>query len=202
MCISFLPPEKRLIASTFCQAEYMITYHVASIEHTKEAEALLTEYLGPQPLGIIEDLVKGHLVLLALDNEKLIGAATFAIYKDINQVLIEEQAHLAGELDLQAPVGVLKSAVVLPEYQGQSVGRHLLQRGEAWLAARCKTGFASAWIYPDGSVPAQKIVQELGYSQRLIAKDYWGPHSIVHQIPCPDCGIPCTCSCMLFTKEY
>ena len=95
---------------------------------------------------------------------------------------------------IYTPDGLL----VLEEYRGRGIIRELVDRmRRALLDKKVELALVELWIYPDGSIPAQKPLRGIGEAvfQKKIPLFYKDIGK--YGIRCPICGEECTCGALV-----
>jgi len=58
---------------------------------------------------------------------------------------------------------------------------------------------STAWKH-SGITNVASVLENLGFIEEITMPKYWYESSIKEGFSCPNCGNPCTCSCVLYTK--
>lgn len=183
----------------------MITYSKAEEKDLEQIIALYQTHLNSGQYIMDEMLeefkTKDYLGFVAKDDDELVGF--FTGQSDIaftypHPELEEEIRQFAGDRKVYTPDGLL----VLEAYRGKGVTGELVRRMKrALLEREVELALVELWIYPDGSVPAQKPLRGLGEAvyQNSVAKFYSSAEQ--YGITCPICGENCTCGALIELLE-
>ncbi|MCI6630541.1 MAG: GNAT family N-acetyltransferase [Lachnospiraceae bacterium] len=183
----------------------MITYSRVEEKDLEQIIALYQthlnsgQYIADEMMG--EFKKKDYLGFTAKDDDELVGF--FMGQDDIaftypHPELEDEIRQFAGGRKLYTPDGLL----VLEAYRGKGVAGELIrQMKRALLEREIELALVELWIYPDGSVPAQKPLRGLGEAvyQNTVAGFYSG--AMQYGIKCPICGENCTCGALIELLE-
>ena len=112
--------------------------------------------------------------------------------------LENEIKEFAKDRKIYTPDGLL----VLEEYRGREITRELVGRmRRALLDKKVELALVELWIYPDGSIPAQKPLRGIGEAvfQKKVPLFY--KEIKKYGIRCPICGEDCTCGALVELLE-
>lgn len=181
----------------------MVTLRRAGRQDAEAAAGLLSEHLAARTTEeILALLDRGGLCLLACSGERLVGVGTADVLDDARDAFPVGQRHLAAELDLPAPVGVLRSAVVAADERRSGVGTLLTCERLRWLRSRAAMSVISqAWVYPDGSVPARGQLRACGLVALRTVPAFWAAQLRANGLTCRQCGPACGCSAQLYGRR-
>lgn len=142
-----------------------------------------------------------YLGIKACDGDKLVGffSGQGGIGFTCPHPRLESEIRkVAGDRKLYTPDGLL----VLEDYREKGVAGELVRRmKEALLFQQVELALVELWIYPDGSVPAQKPLRGIGKAvyQKKIPLFYRDLKK--YNIKCPICGDDCRCGALIELLE-
>ena len=97
-------------------------------------------------------------------------------------------------------IGYLKTLAVASNYQGYGIASDLVKHALRLMDnADCKTVFSTAWKHL-GVTNIENVLLNNGFTKRDEIPNYWYEDSIEKGYSCPQCGNPCRCSCVIFSK--
>ncbi len=170
-----------------------------------QALAIAQEAVGP---GWAErgDLLPDPLrrVVVAVDAEGLVGVATAGL-KEAGGLLRHRDPRVGRALGEAGIAGhetllLLDLAAVAPSARGRGHYRALLDDRLAWGArAGALHALAFGWTPPDGCHIA-RAMELAGFVNRAELPGFFHEASIQTGALCPECGNPCTCSAVVFTR--
>ncbi len=139
----------------------------------------------------------GAIVLVATDDEKVVGFALFYIIGGDD---------FPAQLSIFYPVAhtsvFFKSIAVLPGFENRGVGSHLMQmvlnlaRNQGVL---CCYGYL--WV-KDGKMALESIARHHGFHDVKVMPRFWQQVSIDKGFDCPVCGNPCRCDALMVCRPF
>ena len=112
--------------------------------------------------------------------------------------LENEIKEFAKDRKIYTPDGLL----VLEEYRGRGITRELVDRmRRALLDKKVELALVELWIYPDGSIPAQKPLRGIGEAVYQKKVPLFYKEIKKYGIRCPICGENCTCGALVELLE-
>ncbi len=140
------------------------------------------------------------LCICAVDKRtsKVVG---FSISKMLDSAEECEAGKDLLDLKYADKIGYLKTIAVDKEYAGYGVGSQLVDASIKVLVARKATFLVStAWKH-SGIINIGNILERFGFVNKLEVANYWYESSLKEGYSCPQCGNPCYCSCVVYTKK-
>jgi GNAT superfamily N-acetyltransferase len=180
-----------------------------TLREAARSEAPLVAKLLSQALSrrTADDIIKllddGGFAVLASRGSKIVGVGTAAIAARVEDVLAQGQEAVAAQLPLTGPVAVMQSAVVIPSERRHGVGTALTEARIRWMASRhVRSAFSSAWVMPDGTIPAKHQLESAGFRELARVANYWTAESIARHYVCSVCGSLCRCAAALYARAF
>jgi GNAT superfamily N-acetyltransferase len=152
--------------------------------------------------GILPEIIEDGACYLAEINGTLIGAGTTFITSNVTDLFPIGQKHLALELPLIEPVGIMKTIVVHESARNQGIGLLLIEACLAWMHENgAKSAFTESWISSNKEAGSRKVLISAGFLEIMTVPHFWKQESIVSKYKCPSCGNPCQCSAVLLSQS-
>lgn len=133
------------------------------------------------------------------DNNSICG---FAIFKLIDKKELKSitKGHDIEQLCFEDSIGYLRTIAVAPEYTNQGIASHLAKNIlDYFKNNNIKCIISTAWKHA-GIINISSILEHLGFDKVIEIPNYWHEDSIKEGFMCPQCGNPCTCSCVIYGK--
>ncbi len=166
------------------------------------ARLLDTGLADRRPEMIVSLLGQGGLCLLAEQGGRLVGVGIGKVVPVVADLMPVGQKHLAAQINLQGPIADVESCVVLPGLRRAGIATTLLGESLKWMRSQgARSALASAWIYPDGRVPARRVLGAHGFVLDRTVERFWSAELIEQGYTCGQCGRPCSCSAALFIRR-
>lgn len=97
-------------------------------------------------------------------------------------------------------IGYIATVATKAEFKHLGIATALVSKCLDKLKEDGITCFIStAWKH-SGITNAASVLESLGFVEETTMPKYWYESSIKEGFSCPNCGNPCTCSCVLYTK--
>jgi GNAT superfamily N-acetyltransferase len=153
-----------------------------------------------------EDLIPhlGRRVVVAEEVAGIVGVATAGLrpvegFLERSTPAVRNALALAGVRAPQ-PLLLLDLAVVVPTARRRGHYRALLADRLAWGAhAGASQALAFGWTPPDGCHIAPAMTRA-GFVARARIPRFFHEVSLENGARCPECGNPCTCAAVVFTR--
>ena len=170
---------------------------VVKIADKKLGEGYLTKERLEKTLD--KDLSDEMLVAVENATGKVIA---FSLYKHISYA--EAEALGGGNtfrpLMFSGEIGYLATVATKEGYEGLGVASTLVEKSLAQMAQKgVHTFFSTAWKH-QGVINIGSILEGFGFKKEVELPKYWYESSIREGYMCPQCGNPCTCSCVIYVK--
>jgi len=135
---------------------------------------------------------------------QLVGAASYAVAPLTDLILAGVPAlarrqvrDLLPEPDA-TPSGLLHALAIEPAAQGRGLGSALcLAARECLASAGARLILALAWT-DDTGCHAAGALSRAGFERAGQAERAWYEDSLERGLPCPSCGLPCTCAADIY----
>ena len=158
-------------------------------------------YLTGARLQQISNKDSSDDMLVAVENatNKVIA---FALYKVITY---DEAKMLSGGNEFRAlmfadKIGYIATVATRDGYEGLGVASALIEKSMSLLAQKeVRAFFSTAWKH-NGIINIGGVLNNLGFKKELEISKYWYESSLKEGYLCPQCGNPCTCSCVVYIK--
>lgn len=173
---------------------------VSQEQEALEAIKVINKHLADRYL---EDVLCENTLCLAVKyNDKIIAAATASLTDTKEDLFPPGQKHLAQKLSFHNKAIEMKVSAVEKEHRNQGLGFLLTKKRLEWgIQQQASLALCSAWLYPDGSIPARAQLLANGFNEFMTIKEYWKEDSIVNSYDCRICKNPCLCSSTIFVWE-
>jgi ribosomal protein S18 acetylase RimI-like enzyme len=162
-------------------------------------------YLGDgYVLGLLHE--ERYETLVAEYNGEVVGFVSFGLLdqNDVPAPLFSElinKDHGLRKAHKGKGVYLLVSACVEKKWRGRGIGVKLLKEAIGTIRARKPSFILSmAWKY-DGKVHSEGMLIQQGFEQVKEIQNFWKQFSEENNAKCPICGIPCTCSAVVYRKR-
>lgn len=93
----------------------------------------------------------------------------------------------------------VSTVAVKSEFQNKGTGSALIENIVS--KSTQKIAFFTAWETKNGVVNIEHAARKLGFERKETIKRYWALKSVGKKNYCIDCGTPCSCNAVLFTKQ-
>lgn len=96
--------------------------------------------------------------------------------------------------------GFLKSVAVNESYRNRGIGMLLATACVEWFESNgIKTVDSLAWVR-GGKCQSEHMLERCGFKRNMIVENFWLADSMERNYYCPECGQPCVCPAVLFTR--
>ena len=147
-------------------------------------------YTKPQ----LKELSESSILRVAMLEEEVVG---FFIFK-----IIKEEAALWMNSNAKGSLLEVKTVAVSAAYQRKGIGSSMFKEVETFVKQfGIKESYCVAWKRGN-DIPMHNIHLRNGFAVQKEIENYWYADSIKKQFQCPDCGIPCRCSAIIYQKRY
>lgn len=150
----------------------------------------------------LEEWIKGEeafCIIYEINNE-LTAFGIFLKQNALNEAI--ENNFSAGQAKKgKFLIGQIKSIAVKAKFRRQGIANKLIKKGLDYLSQDCSRGLVICWEHPE-ITPITKILVNEGFSFEADFKNYWNQESILKGYQCAECGNPCTCTALIYTKSF
>lgn len=157
-------------------------------------------FINEENVKSILDGVNNSGCICAVDKEsgKVYGFCSYSLIDKEKATIIVGKENL--EIKYADKIGYLKSVAVDKDFKGYGLGSKLVEECLKILSKQ-KTDaiICTAWKHA-GIINIGNILDRNGFVKRKEIKDYWYESSVREKYKCPQCGNPCHCSCVIYTK--
>lgn len=206
-CLYFLPETERhhraaatveVLRRTALSAR--VTYRPATDQDVPAATELVNCYLARRSEQTVADyLQRGYVVLAELGN-RMAGVAIAALPENFPA---SDYATALPAAETAKPVGVLELAAVHEDHRRIGIATRLVELRCQWLrAAGAASAVCSAWVYPDGTVPAAGPLLANRFRHVHDVEQFWRAESIREGYDCQRCGNPCSCPAAIYLRAF
>ena len=141
----------------------------------------------------LSELDQSSIVRVAIVKEKVIGFFVFKILTSKSALYLNSNA--------ETKILEVKTIAVSPSYQRMGVGSRMFSAVNNFLEEHnIENCYCVAWRRGD-FVPMHNIHIRNSFEVLKEIDNYWYEDSIKNQFHCPDCGIPCYCSAVIYKKQ-
>ncbi|WP_439185536.1 GNAT family N-acetyltransferase [Carboxylicivirga taeanensis] len=162
---------------------------------------IANQELGEGYFKSVLDELKGYALTIncLFKGQYLIGFS-LSYRCSLGQFIDATQSHMSISLSSSARILVVKTIVVKAEHQRKGCGTGLLKHLiEEAFREDTKAILALGWKSKSG-VNIQHLMATFGFEERCEIKEFWKSGSEKYQYQCPDCGHPCNCSAIIYSK--
>lgn len=149
---------------------------------------------------VIDDEKKTYCkVIEDMSKHQIIGVSLYAIidYKTVQNLTQGNDIH---ELKYVPQIGLVKTVAIDEAYKNLGLASDLVQSILDELAEKDITCFISpAWKHA-GVTNIANVLERSGFTKAIEIPNYWYESSMREKFECPQCGNPCHCSCVIYTK--
>lgn len=164
-------------------------------------EKLGEGYLTKERLEKILDKDLSDEMLVAVENatDKIIA---FSLYKHVSY---EDAKRLSGDHELRSltfakEIGYLATVATRSGYEGLGLASALIEKSMAQMTQKgVHAFFSTAWKH-QGIINIGSVLTNFGFKKEVELPKYWYESSLKEGYMCPQCGNPCTCSCVVYVK--
>jgi ribosomal protein S18 acetylase RimI-like enzyme len=164
-------------------------------------EQLGSGYLTKERLKktLDEDLSDEIIVAEHNSTKNIIG---FSLYKHISYEDAEEisKGHQFRNMMFASAIGYIATVATDECFKKYGIGTALIEKSISNMKENGINCFIStAWKHA-GIINIGSVLENLGFTKELEIPKYWYESSIREGFNCPQCGNPCVCSCVIYTK--
>lgn len=172
----------------------------------RKAAALLNAALGDGfSAGSLRAVkAEGGILVRAVEEGRLLGAATAHVLDDARISRLETKLRAAGVHDVALSghrVGELKSAAVTRAARGRGIGTAMMQvRLEFLATAGCRYVAVASWVSADPGHSSLRMLERAGFAPLATIRGYWAQGKF-SDYPCPDCALACICTAVILILD-
>ncbi len=154
-------------------------------------EMQLQKYLGDKhKTGIVSKSSKGEItgfqLVLTCELDELL------------QMSVSEHNWFKEYFSSKAPIGVIKTVGVNPEYKNQGIGTLLTSKGIEILQKEATTIISMCWDQKDDT-PFARVLEKCNIHLIKTIPAYWEEDSLAKEYSCKFCGEPpCLCAALIY----
>lgn len=126
----------------------------------------------------------------------------FSLYKHItyDEALQLGNGYAFRDMVFEEQIGYLGTVATKEGFTGLGVATALVDKSLANMQEKGVTHFIStAWKHY-GIINIGSVLENAGFRKETDIPNYWYDASVREGFQCPQCGNPCTCSCVIYTK--
>ncbi len=140
-------------------------------------------------------------ILVAVENATglIIG---FSLYKHVShQTAVNiAKGHSLRNMMFAKEIGYIATVATKEEFKHLGIATALIEKSINAMKEKGVSCFIStAWKH-SGIINIGSVLENSGFVKEIEIPKYWYESSLRDGFMCPQCGNPCTCSCVLYTK--
>ena len=159
------------------------------------------DYMSKETLQGCIDKDSDKMLLVAVDDDSdsVIGFSICDLidYDQLKKICFGKELK---ELMFEEKIGYIQTVAVMPQYNGLGVATEMIGESIKELKKRDVNCMVStAWKHA-GIINIEAILKKFNFTPVVEIPKYWYESSLKYGFKCPQCGNPCYCSCVVFTK--
>lgn len=126
----------------------------------------------------------------------------FSLYKHItyDEAMQLGNGYAFRDMVFEEQIGYLATVATKEGFTGLGVATALVEKSLEYMQEKGATHFIStAWKHY-GIINIGSVLENAGFRKETDIPNYWYDASVREGFQCPQCGNPCTCSCVIYTK--